>query len=235
MKAIDTSLKSFLFPNINDDGWKFISISAFFSLIFFIIWIPLGLMAIALTVWCFYAFRDPDRITPNLSDIIVAPADGKIVSITKEKGPEVLGLGNKNFIKISIVSNIFDVNVTRIPAKSRVLNLFYDSGAKFLHSTDKNSINNERMLIALKSTGGREVVVQQTTTFCSARIRNNLKKGDEFLTGQRFGIMRFGGYIDLYMPEKSSLMVCLGQTLVGGETIVADLNSNAPRIDGEIR
>ena len=235
MKTVDTSLKALFFPNINEDGWKFISILAFFSLILLLIWLPLGCVAIVFTVWCFYSFRDPDRIVPDIGGIVVAPADGKVVAITREKGPDVLGLGNKNFIKISIFSSIFDVNVNRIPTKSKVVGCYYDDEIKFSHSFDKNNIGNERMLIALKSVDGAELVLQQTTTFCAPRIKNTLKKGDEFLTGQRFGILRFGGYVDLYLPEKVAPFVCLGQTLVGGETIVADFKSDAPRIDGEIR
>ena len=235
MKSVDTSVKTLLFPNINEDGWKFISISAILSLVFLILWLPLGCVAIGISVWIFYSFRDPDRITPDINDIIVAPADGKVVALTKEKGPDVLGLSNKTFNKISIYSNIFDVNIARIPTKSRVVNVYHDDEVKFSHSLDKNNIGNERMLIALKSSGNRDVAVVQTATFFAPRIKNSLKKGDEFLTGQHFGIIRFGGYTDLYLPEKTSPLVCLGQTLIGGETIVADFNSDAPSINGEIR
>ena len=91
------------------------------------------------------------------------------------------------------------------------------------------------MSALFKTSNNHEFALQQTAVFCAYRIKNNLKKGDEFLTGQRFGLIRFGGYTDLYLPEKTSLNVCVGQTLIGGETIVADFNSDAPRIDGEIR
>ena len=185
MKPVDTSLKSLLFPNINEDGWKFISVSAFLSLFLLIIWLPLGYVAIAFTLWCFYAFRDPDRVVPDLGDIAVAPADGKVVSIIREKGPEVLGLSNKNFVKISIIPNVTDVNINRIPTKSKVLNCYYDCEVKFSHSFDKKNISNERMLIALKSVSGREIIIEQTATFLAPRIKNKIQKGDEFLTGQR--------------------------------------------------
>lgn len=235
MKSVDTSFKSFLLPNINEDGWKFVSIFAFISLILLVIWLPLGCISIVLTIWCFYSFRDPDRVTPMLNDIVVSPSDGKVVSIVREKGPDVLGLENKNFTKISIVSDIFDVNVNRIPTKSKTINCFYDDEVKFSHSFDKNNIGNEKMLILLKSASGREIVIQQTATFCAPRIKNIIKKGSEFLTGQRFGIIRFGGYVDLYLPEKTEPQICVGQTVIGGETIVADFNFDAPRINGEIR
>ena len=99
----------------------------------------------------------------------------------------------------------------------------------------ENNIGNERMLALFKTAQNREFALQQTAVFCAYRIKNNLKKGDEFLTGQRFGIMRFGGHIDLYLPEKVSPCICVGQTMIGGETIVADFNSDAPSINGEIR
>lgn len=235
MKTIDTSVKSLLLPNINEDGWKFISILAVISLVLLMVWLPLGCVAVVLTIGCFYAFRDPDRITPNLNNIVVAPADGKVISITREKGPDVLGLSNKNFTRIGIFSSIVDVSVARMPTKAKVMSCYYDNEVKFSHSFDKNDLDNERMLISLKSTSGRELAVQQTATFCAGRIRTSIKKNDEFLAGQRFGILRFGGYTDLYLPDKVEPAVCLGQTLVGGETIVADFNSDAPRIDGEIR
>lgn len=235
MKPIDTSVKSILFPDINEDGWKFVSIFAIFSLILLIVNVPLGCVAIVITIGCFYAFRDPLRITPNLSNIVIAPADGKVISVTREKGPDVLGIGNKTFIKISIYSTAFDVCISRIPAKSKVVCSYYDNEVKFSRSLKKNNIGNERMLALFKTAQNREFALQQTAVFCAYRIKNNLKKGDEFLAGQRFGLMRFGGYTDLYLPEKTSINICVGQTLVGGETIVADFNSDAPRIDGEIR
>ena len=235
MKSVDTSLKSLIFPNINEDGWKFISILAICSLILLIIWLPLGCVSVILTVWCFYAFRDPDRIIPNLNDIVVAPIDGKVISITREKGPDVLGLGNKTFTRIGIFTSISDVSVGRMPLKSKIQSCYYDDEVKFSHSFDKNNIGNERMLFAFKNISGKEFVLEQTSTFCAPRIKYSLKKGDEFSAGQRFGIMRFGGFTDIYLPEKSAITICVGQTLIGGETIIADLNSDAPRIDGEIR
>lgn len=235
MKSVDTSLHHYFFPNINEDGWKFISLLAFISLIFALIWVPLGCLSFLITVWCFYSFRDPIRVTPVLSGAVVAPADGYVVAISREKGPDALGLDRKNYTKVSLYISQFDVNINRMPIKGLISKTFYDAGKNFSGSTTKNDIRNERMLIAVKHSSGIEFVLQQTSLFCSKRIVDNLKKGDEFVAGQRFGFIRFGGYIDLYLPEKIEPQVCIGQYLIGGETIVADIKSDAPRLEGEIR
>lgn len=235
MKSVDTSVKNVLFPLINDDGWKFISVLSITSLIMLLVWLPLGIFSIVLSIWCFYSFRDPERVTPALSNIAVAPADGKILSITREKGPEILGLSNKTFTKICIYTSAFDVCVNRMPAKSKVLKVYHDCETKFSLSFDKNNIENERMLASFKTPSGRELAMQQTAVICAYRLKNHLKKSAEYLTGQRFGLMRFGGYTELYLPEKAAITVCVGQTMVGGETIVADFNLETTRIDGEMR
>lgn len=235
MKSVDTSLHHYFFPNINEDGWKFVSILAVVTLIAALIWFPLGCFSFIITVWCFYSFRDPVRVTPIRSDAVIAPADGHIVSISREKGPEVLGLGRKNFTRICIFSSLFDVHINRIPIKSTVYKMFYDAGKAFSGATDKNNIGNERMLIALKHGSGLFFILQQTATVCRHRIVAKIKNGDELLAGQRFGFIRFGSYVDIFLPEKAEPQVCVGQYLIGGETILADIKSDAPRIEGEIR
>ena len=170
-----------------------------------------------------------------MSGALIAPADGYVVAINREKGPDALGLDRKNYTKVSLYISPFDVNINRMPIKGLISKIFYDAGKKFSGSTAKNDIRNERMLIAIKHSSGVEFVLQQTALFCSKRIVDNLKKGDEFAAGQRIGFIRFGGYVDLYLPEKIEPQVCIGQYLIGGETIVADIKSDAPRLEGEIR
>lgn len=235
MKSVDISLHNYFFPNINEDGWKFISTMATLSLLLAIVWFPIGCVSIIITIWCFYSFRDPNRVTPVLSSAVVSPADGKIISISKVKGPDVLGLERKNFTKICIYCSIFDVCINRIPIKGRIYKKFYDPGKTFTKSFSKNDIGNERMFITLRHSDGLDFVLQQTATFCNKRIVTKIKNSDEFLTGQRFGFIRFGGYFDLFLPDKIEPIVCVGQKVVAGETIVADIKSDAPRIIGEIR
>lgn len=235
MKTVDTSLRHYLLPNINDNGWKYISIMTVFAIFTALIWFPLGVVFFALSVWCFYAFRDPDRVTPIISDALIAPADGVITSITKEKGPDCLGFANKTFVKISIFSGICDANIYRCPIKSKIAKVFYDCGKNFSLSLNKDDIGNERLSFSLKTSNGYEFIIQQTSTLCSKRLKAGFKQGQEFLAGQRIGYSVFGAYTDIFLPEKVSPIVCVGQKMIAGETIMADLHSDAPRIEGEIR
>lgn len=235
MKSVDTSLQHYLFPNINYDGWKFICASVLCTLIAALLWWPLVYVFSALTILCFYAFRDPDRITPIRSGAIIAPADGIVISISKEKGLDSLGLQNKNFTKICLYSSIFDVNVCRMPISARISKIFYDKGKSFSGKTNKNALTNERLAIALRQNDGFDLILQQTAVICNHRIISKIKNGDELSAGQRLGFIRFGGYTELFLPDKTEPQVCLGQKLIAGETIVADLKSDAPRLEGEIR
>ena len=235
MKSVNTSFHYHLFPNIHDDGWKFVSIMAFFSVILALIWLPLGYIAFFATIWCFYCFRDPVRVTPVLSSAVIAPSDGIIVSIDKEKGPDALGLQNKKFVRVCIYTSVFDTVINRIPIKSTVRKIFYDCGKKFSGSCDKNNIGNETLLFSLKSNEGLDFAIRMTATFCTKRVVSRVRIGDSFDAGQKFGIIRFGGYTDIYLPEKVEPQVCVGQRMIAGETIMADTKSDAPRIVGDIR
>ena len=235
MKPIKTSLHNYLFPNINEDGWKFVSVMALISMTLALIWFPLGCLSFILTILCFYCFRDPQRVTPVLSGAVIAPADGLIVSITKEKGPDALGSQNKTYTKVTIYNSLFDQHINRIPLKSKVHKKFYDEGKKYTGKFDKNNMGNERMLITLRHSEGAEILLQQTAVFCNKRIKDKMTLGKEFNAGERFGFIRFGGYIDLFLPDKVEPQVCVGQKMIAGETIMADIKSDAPRIEGEIR
>ncbi len=235
MKSVNISLHRFLFPNINEDGWKFISAMAVISLILAMLWFPLGIVSFMLTIWCFYAFRDPLRVTPVLSTAVLAPADGLIVAITREKGPDVLGLGNKNYTRVSIFTSPLDAGINRMPIKGKITKVFYDAGKPCTKTFDKNDMGNEKALFVLRNANNLDFAVQQTAVFCNHRVVQKAKIGDEFAAGQRFGFMRLGGYVDLFLPDKIEPQVCVGQKMVAGETVVADIKSDAPRIEGEIR
>ena len=235
MKFTKTYFHQFFFPKVNEDGWKFISFLAFFSVICSLIWLPLGIFSFIITVFCFYSFRDPQRITPVLSSLVLSPIDGYVIAINKEKGPEILGMQNKKFNRITIFCSIFDVNTVRMPIKAKITKLFYDCGKFLSKSFDKNNITNEKIFFALKNSDGMDFILQETTVFCAKRIACFVKKADELNAGQRIGFIRFGGYIDVFLPEKINPLVCIGQKMVGGETVIADIKSDAPRIEGEIR
>lgn len=235
MKSVNISVQHHIFPNIYEDGWKFIALCAVITLVTALIWFPLGCISFVFTVLCFYNFRDKDRITPILSSAVIAPADGHIVSITREKGPDALGLQNKNFTRISIYSNLFDAHVNRIPIKGKINKIFYDAGKKYTGSLDKNNMGNERLIFSLRSGEGFDFVLQMSAVFCNKRIITKIASGNEFKAGNRFGFIRFGGYTDIYLPDKIEPLVCVGQKMIAGETIIADIASDAPRMEGEIR
>ena len=232
MKSVNTA---FCIPDINEDGWKFVSVMVLLTIIFALIWLPLGAVFFVLDVFCFLSFRNPERVTPVLSSVVVAPADGKIVAISKEKGPDCIGLQNKTFHKIRIYSGLCDTHIIRMPIKAKVGNVFYDSGKNYSGSFDVNNMGNEKYVFAFKHSEGLDFVLQQIAVLCNKRIVNKIKKGDEYLAGQRIGSVRFGGYIDIFLPEKACPLVCVGQTMIAGETIIADIKSDAPRLEGEIR
>lgn len=235
MKSVDTSIQHYLFPDINYDGWKFVCIFALCSLLSALIWQPLAYVFFAITVVCFYAFRNPLRVTPIRSGAVISPADGTVISINKEKGLDSLGLQNKNFTKICIFSSVFDVGIIRMPIGARINKLFYDSGKLFSGKPDKNALGNEKLAVSIRQPDGLDLIIQQTATLFNHRIISKIKNGDELLAGQKMGFIRFGGYTELFLPDKIEPQICVGQKLIAGETIVADLKSDAPRIEGEIR
>ena len=235
MKSVNISLRNSLLPNILEDGWKFVSIFAIFSVITALIWLPLGFIALIITIICFYNFRDPVRITPLLTTAVISPADGKIISITREKGPDALGMERKNFTRICIYSGITNVHVCRIPIKGKIIKTFYDAGRGITKNLNKNDIGNERKMFLLRYDAKTDIIVQETAVFCNKRLISKMQNGDEYLAGSRYGHTRFGAYVDLFLPEKVEPQVCVGQTMVAGETVIADIKSDAPRIEGEIR
>lgn len=182
----------------------------------------LGYIGFIITIWCIYFFRNPDRFTPINDDIIVSPADGIIQKISEAIPPAELGLGEQEMIRISVFLNIFNVHVNRIPANGKVLSLYYNPG-KFLNaSLDKASIYNERQSVLMETKGGHKVIFVQIAGLMARRILCDLEEEAEVKAGERYGIIRFGSRVDVYLPLKTAICVTEGQTAVGGETIIAD-------------
>lgn len=199
------------------------------------IWQPLGWIGLVLTVWCFYFFRDPERVTPDKPDLVVSPADGTVQMITKVKAPDELGLGDAKFTRVSVFMSVFNVHVNRAPAEGKILKSVYVPG-KFLNATlDKASKDNERQILAMKTKGGKTLCFVQIAGLVARRILCEATEGMEYKAGERFGLIRFGSRLDVYLPEGVEPQVCLGQTMVAGETVIADLGSNAPQMKGIIR
>ncbi len=235
MQNINLSFQKYLFPNINNDGWRFISIFAAATAVLAIIWLPLGLIGLVLTVWCYYFFRDPDRITPQIKNVVVAPADGIVQMITRVAGPEELGLNNKTFNRISIFMSVFNVHVNRAPASGKIIRKAYIKGKFFNATLDKASKDNERQLLAMRTECGKEIAFVQIAGLIARRIICYAKDGQQYQAGERFGHIRFGSRLDVYLPTDIEPQVCVGQTMVAGETILANLKSEAPRVEGAVK
>ena len=235
MQNINLSFQKYIFPNINNDGWRFISIFAAATALLAIIWLPLGLISLVLTIWCYYFFRDPDRVTPQTKDIVVSPADGVVQMITRVTGPEELGLNNKTFNRISIFMSVFNVHVNRAPAAGKIIRKAYIKGKFFNASLDKASKDNERQLLAMKTKSGKDICFVQIAGLVARRIVCDAAPGQEYKAGERFGMIRFGSRLDVYLPEGVKPQVVLGQTMVAGESIIANLSSNAKAMEGAVR
>lgn len=235
MKNVNISFQRYIFPNINNEGWRFISIFAAVTALLAIIWLPLGCVGLVLTIWCYYFFRDPDRVTPQIEDVVVSPADGIVQMITRVTGPEELGLNNKTFNRISIFMSVFNVHVNRAPAAGKILKLAYIKGKFFNATLDKASKDNERQLLAMRTNSGKEIAFVQIAGLVARRIVCFAKEGQQYQAGERFGLIRFGSRLDVYLPTDVEPQVCPGQTMVAGETVLANLKSQSARVEGVVR
>ncbi len=175
------------------------------------------------TLFSLYFFRDPERVPPARSGALVAPADGKVVSIAPCPPPAELGLGSAPRWRIGIFLSVLDVHVNRVPADGTVTRIAYRHGAFVNASLDKASEQNERNAVAIRLHDGREIAVVQIAGLIARRILCDLREGDPVRAGQRFGIIRFGSRTDLYLPEGVLPLVAEGQSMVGGETVMAEV------------
>ena len=219
------TIKSIFVP-IHPAGWGFIAAFASISLIlslFSSIFIFIGLIV---TTWCVYFFRNPPRVTPIREGLIVSPADGVVQSISKVIPPAELELGEAERTRISIFMNVFNVHVNRIPITGSISRICYKAG-KFLNaSLDKASAENEQNLIKITTPDDNTIGVVQIAGLVARRILCDLIEGQPVKTGEEFGIIRFGSRVDVYLPPEATTLVMVGQSAVGGETVLADLKSN---------
>ena len=220
---------------IHKEGYKFISIFAVVTLVLFLIWQPLGWIGVGLTVWCYYFFRDPDRQTPIREGLMVSPADGVISLIEPAVPPAELEMGDQPLTRVSVFMNVFNCHVNRAPIGGRITKIAYRPG-KFLNaSLDKASVDNERNSMAIEMADGRKIAVVQIAGLVARRILCEVAEGDVLPTGARFGMIRFGSRVDVYLPDGVEPLVALGQVMISAETVIADLTSTEPRRMAESR
>jgi phosphatidylserine decarboxylase len=224
--SIANSIRQQLAP-ITPEGYPFIGAFAFVSLILFWLWTPLGWIGTVLTLWCIYFFRDPPRVTPVRDGIIVAPADGRISMVTSAAPPPELGLGAELLPRVSIFMSVFDCHINRSPMAGRVEKIVYHPG-KFLNADlDKASVDNERNALAIAGPNARIAVVQ-IAGLVARRIVCSVREGQPVAAGERFGMIRFGSRLDVYLPPGVTPQVAVGQTSIAGETVLADLRVQDP-------
>ena len=224
-------LNTFIKP-MHREGIKFIIIFSVTSLILFFIYIPLGWVGIGLTIWCYYFFRDPKRTTPVREGLLVSPADGVISLIEKTMPPPELDIEKEVLTRISVFMNVFNCHVNRSPIAGKVMEINYRPGKFFNASLDKASVDNERNSLVLQIPDGRQIVVVQIAGLVARRIVSFVKPKQTLRIGQRFGLIRFGSRVDIYLPTGVQPLVCIGQIMVSGETVIADLNSKELARDG---
>ena len=218
----DSMLSTVIKP-VHREGYPFIGIFAAVTLVLFLIWQPLGWIGVVLTVWCYYFFRDPDRYTPQREGLIVSPADGVISLIEPSVPPEELGMGREALTRVSVFMNVFNCHVNRLPISGEITAVSYRPG-KFLNaSLDKASVDNERNSLAVRIADGRQIAVVQIAGLVARRIVCFVNIGLWLQAGERFGLIRFGSRLDVYLPEGVEPLVAVGQTMVAGETVLAEL------------
>ncbi|MFA4994920.1 MAG: phosphatidylserine decarboxylase [Bdellovibrionales bacterium] len=221
-------------------GWPFIGIAAGVTFILSFISGFFFSVGLVLTAWCLYFFRDPERVTPARAGLMVSPADGVVVAIQDVVPDAEFGLGNAPRARISIFLNIFNVHVNRIPADGKIIARHYRPGKFFNASLDKASVDNERMALTIMLEGqhphaGENIGVVQIAGLIARRIVCDAHVNQSVKAGNRFGIIRFGSRTDIYLPLGVHSLVSVGQTMLGGETVLADLLSTEDARKGEVR
>ncbi len=209
-----------IFPKIHPEGYKFLVIVIALTIFLYFFSSFLGLLGLFLSVWVYYFFRDPERISINDDNYLVSPADGLVLQVYETLGPKELGLENKKFNKVSIFMNVFDCHVNRTPCDGKVSEIIYKSGKFINASLDKASEDNERNYYKITNNQGKDVIVVQIAGLIARRIVCEISKDQNLKQGDRIGIIRFGSRADIYF-ENYIPLVKVNQKTIAGETLLA--------------
>lgn len=218
-------------------GWPFIIGFAIVSVLLAMISSILGFIGLVLTMWCLYFFRDPIRMVPQEAGLVVSPADGRVtdvaegVPLPKELRSDPLDGQDEDgdYTRISIFLSVFDVHVNRIPTAGTIKKLVYRPGLFLNAGNERASIENERCAALLDLADGRDLGFVQIAGLIARRIICDAKEGDVVNTGDRYGLIRFGSRMDIYLPKGVTSQVAVGQRMIGGESVLADLNATLPQ------
>jgi len=210
-----------IFPKIHPEGYKFLIIATLITIIIYFVSSFLGLVSLLLTIWVYYFFRDPERVSINDESYLVSPADGLVLEVTETKGPKELGLETKNFKKISIFMNAFDCHVNRSPCSGKISEILYKPGKFINASLDKASEDNERNYYKITNKDGNDIIVVQIAGLIARRIVCEISENQEVQQGSRIGMIRFGSRVDIYF-ENYNPLVKINQKTIAGETLLAN-------------
>jgi phosphatidylserine decarboxylase len=220
---------------LHPDGWPFVGAAAIVTMLLGWLWVPLGWLGLIVTLWIAFFFRDPDRVTPTRPGLIVSPADGRVQMIAMAMPPDELGMGPEPRTRVSIFLNVLDVHVNRVAVDGTVAAVDYRPGLFLNAALDKASEDNERMAVRVTMPDGRDVAFVQIAGLIARRIKCTLRLGQSVRAGERYGLIRFGSRVDVYLPPSAAPLVVIGQRAVAGETVLADLVSGEVARQGEIR
>jgi phosphatidylserine decarboxylase len=221
------SIREQLAP-IHPEGYPFVGGFALATLVLWWAYAPLGWIAFVATLWCAYFFRDPARVTPIRADLVVAPADGRVCFVGAATPPPDLGLGGAPLTRISIFMSVFDCHVNRAPVEGRIVRISYRPGLFLNADLDKASEDNERNGLVIESAAGRFGVVQ-IAGLIARRIVCFTQEGARLGAGDRFGLIRFGSRVDVYLPDGAGVIIGLGSRCVAGETVIALTRADEPQ------
>mgnify|MGYP000188405582 FL=1 len=234
MTIIDSIKTSMLVP-IHSAGIPFIAIFVILTVIMGWFWSPLYFFGLVLTIWCIYFFRNPVRVTPILSgtnknNLIISPADGRVIEISKITPDEEIGLPVGNWTRVCVFMNVFDVHVNRSPMLGKIFYKNYIPGSFFNASLDKASSENERLILGMETENGKKIAFVQIAGLVARRIICDVGIGSLLKAGEVFGLIRFGSRVDIYFPSDVSVMVLKGQKMIAGETIIGDFTKSSKSV-----
>ena len=234
MTIIDSIKTSMLVP-IHSAGIPFIAIFVILTVIMGWFWSPLYFFGLVLTLWCIYFFRNPVRVTPILSgtnknNLIISPADGRVIEISKITPDKEIGLPVGNWTRVCVFMNVFDVHVNRSPMLGKIFYKNYIPGSFFNASLDKASSENERLILGMETENGKKIAFVQIAGLVARRIICDVSIGSLLKAGEVFGLIRFGSRVDIYFPSDVSVMVLKGQKMIAGETIIGDFTKSSKSV-----
>lgn len=219
MSLVDTIRKTFV--PIHREGYPFIAAFAVATVLLGFLWGPLFWIGLILTAWCVYFYRDPERVTPVDDRLVISPADGVVSYVGPAVPPSELGMGPAEMTRVSVFMNVFSCHINRAPVRGRVSKVEHKPGRFLNAELDKASTENERNGLVIESPHG-PIPVVQIAGLVARRIVCWTEAPDALAVGERFGLIRFGSRVDVYLPDNAAVRVAIGQTAVGGETVIAE-------------